>query len=147
MGAEEEKSLFSDAASSPARSGGSEVSMQVVPAGGSDGGRGRDRGAEKRVAAPVLAVAASNVAADELLDGLLRAGVRVIECVSGRVCETVLYWRQSCEACSKGVQTPRLPKHNLGPWPSVWQDHWVPQAVGPIEFGYRGGVGQPQSQA
>ena len=37
--------------------------------------------------------------------------------------------------------------HNPGPWPSVWQGHWVPQAVGPIEFGYRGGVGQPQSQA
>ena len=37
--------------------------------------------------------------------------------------------------------------HNPGPWPSVWQGHWVPQAVGPIEFGYRGGAGQPQSQA
>ena len=37
--------------------------------------------------------------------------------------------------------------HNPGPWPSVWQGHWVPQAVGPIESGYRGGVGHPQSQA
>ena len=31
--------------------------------------------------------------------------------------------------------------HNPGPWPSVWQGHWVPQAVGPIDFGYRGGLG------
>ena len=37
--------------------------------------------------------------------------------------------------------------HNPGPWPSVWQGHWVPQAGGPIEFGCRGGGWAPQSQA
>ena len=37
--------------------------------------------------------------------------------------------------------------HNPGPWPSVWQGHWVPQAVGPIEFGYRGGgLGTPKAR-
>ena len=44
-----------------------------------------------------------------------------------------------CVVCTTHV-------HNPGPWPSVWQGHWVPQAVGPIEFGYRGGLGSPKAR-
>ena len=45
-----------------------------------------------------------------------------------------------CVMCTTHVQC------NPGPWPSVWQDAWVPQAVGPIQFGYRGGLGSPKAR-
>ena len=41
--------------------------------------------------------------------------------------------------CTIHVHSPR-------PWPSVWQGHWGLQVVGPIELGYRGGLGTPKTR-